>query len=235
MVDESRTDKETRLWKEWKRTGADAPLSELLTSLTPIVERSVKQWSGSVVPDFILRARANNLIVEALNDWDPNISKMNTHLINRLQKLSRLVYENQNVARIPESRASKIGAYQSSFGELEDTLGREPSVGELADHMSWNVKEIERIQKDMRKEVPSSMLVSSPEFYSDTKDKVLLDYYYNTLAPQNQVVFESLTGYGGKEVLTPLQIARRAGLTVNEVEENKNKFVTELKTWKAFS
>jgi DNA-directed RNA polymerase specialized sigma subunit len=229
---ETRTEKEKDLWKKY-RAGDKKALEELMHSLAPLIERSVSQWSGSSIPSYILRARATNLVKEALDDWNPSLSQMNTHIINRLQKLSRLVYEHQNVARIPESRAAKIGAFQAGVGDLTDTLKREPSTAEIADHLSWDVKEVARLQKEMRKEIPSSMLIGETiPFGEDTKEKHLLDYYYAGLNPINQTIFENITGYGNKQVLTDRQIANRVKIPVAEVQAKKQEFIGQLKEWK---
>jgi len=227
----SREDREKALWQRYKQ-GDQTALSELLISLFPLIERTVQQWSGSSIPVHILRARATNLATEALRDWDPSKAKMNTHIVNRLQKLSRLVYEHQNVARIPESRSSKIGAFQAAEGTLWDDLGREPSVAELSDYLAWNPKEIEKIQKDMRREVPSSYIESPVAFDVESKEKMMLDYFYSGLNQTNQVIFEHITGYGGKPVLTNNQIARRVNVSRSEVENRKTDFVNRLKDWK---
>ena len=227
----NREERERELWDRYKN-GDSSALSELLISLAPIIERSVGQWSGSTVPAYILRARATNLVVEALDEWDPKIAKMNTHLINRLQKLSRIVYEHQNVARIPESRATKVGIFQAAEGALQDTFGREPSVAELSDYLSWNPKEVQKIQKDIRREIPSSYVEVPVVFGEESKEKMMLDYYYAGLNPTNQVIFEYTTGYGGKPVLTSNQIAKRVKLPQPDVESRKNQFVSQLKEWK---
>lgn len=75
------------------------------------------------------------LALQAFDTYDPAKGKLNTHVMNYLKHLQRYVLDYQNVGKIPEHRGIAISKFQNRQSELQDNLGREPNVKELADEL----------------------------------------------------------------------------------------------------
>ena len=139
----SRKDTEFKLWQDWKKDEDPYKLNELLTSYKPMIKSTVKKWSGGGISDSVLRAKAEVQAVKAFKSYDPNKgAKLGTHVFNNMQKVSRLVYENQNISRIPEHRITKVGTYNNVKSFLEGKLDREPTQAELASELGWSLKDV---------------------------------------------------------------------------------------------
>lgn len=224
---ESRQQQDLELWREWKRTGRSDILEKLLDRLQPLIYREVVKW-GSTVPPAALESKGRMLTVEALKNYDPNMgAAIGTHVTARLRKLSRYVYPHQNVARLPENKQLMFNTVSVAQNNLQDALGREPSVEELADELKWNPRKVADFQRSFgRRE-----LVESEGAFLDVDDdsSVLTDFFYHGLAPNDQRLFEDITGYGGKKPKTNDQLRLKYGLTQGQLSYRKRKFIEDIK------
>jgi DNA-directed RNA polymerase specialized sigma subunit len=219
-------DKDVELWKTWKKTPTSKNLSPLLDNLTPLIGKEVGRWSGAIssVP---LTIEARRLAVEALHSYDPKFgASLGTHVTNRLQKLSRIVYESQNLARIPELALLRINTLNSATKELEAHHGREPTIDELADHLSWSQASIKKLQPFRHAENIESL--TTLPVSGNAEDDSNIVYIYHGLAPADQKLFEHLTGYGGAEKLNAKQLAKKLEMNVGQLNYAKKKLVTRI-------
>lgn len=198
-----RANEDYQLWHQWKTTGHPDHLSNLLDAIEPIIHRATYSRRGSGVPEEALRAHAKILAVKAFHSYDPSRTQLNTHLTNQLQKVSRLVYKYQDITHIPEHTQLKITSYKQAKGLLAEKLGRDPNVSELSDELHWHPREIERMERSLRK----VLLGSKDEAFSNTitdmpdRQQEVFHLVYNDLLPDQKRVFEASTGFGGKPVL----------------------------------
>jgi len=214
------------LWKEWKKTKSPIVLEHLLSKLAPLINREVSKW-GATVPRVALESKARMLVVKALEDYSPDRgAAIGTHITNRLRKLSRHVYPYQNVARLPENKQLLYNTFQIAQNKLFDQHGRDPTTDELADELSWSKRKI----KDFRESVERKELVESEGAYleEDPTTAGLVDFYYHGLSPADQLLFEDITGYGGKRPLTNNELLRKYKLTQGQLSYRKRKFIDQL-------
>jgi DNA-directed RNA polymerase specialized sigma subunit len=215
-------DRDLELWHQWKRTQSPADLQLLLNQMSPIIHREVNKWA-SAVSRSLLEAEGKRLAVEAFQTYDPNRGvALATHVTTRLQKLSRLAYTTQNVARLSETKTLQFHNYNTSRHDLQERHGREPTVVELADHMGWSPKKLQDFQTQInRKEYIES------EDHPDMTDAEthLVDFIYYDLTPQQQKIFEYTTGYRGSPKLSNKDIMSRMGITQGQLSYQKNLIV----------
>jgi DNA-directed RNA polymerase specialized sigma subunit len=219
-------DKDIELWKKWKKTQTPTNLSPLLDQLGPLINKEVSRWSGAIssVP---LTIEAKKLAVEALHSYDPKYgAALGTHVTNRLQKLSRLVYSSQNLAKLPELALLRINTLNSAKKELESRHGREPTIDELADHLSWSAKSIKKLNQFQHSENVESL--GSLPISGNAEDDGNIVYIYHGLAPADQKLFEHLTGYGGAPRLNTKQLAKKLGMNVGQINYSKKKLTTKI-------
>lgn len=220
-------DKEFELWKAWKRNPSLQNERALLDSFTPIVEKEVQKWRG-VLSDDLLRLKAQQLLLQALKSYNPNVgTKLSTHVVTQLQQLSRLTYSHQNIARIPEHRVLKISAYKAAKQALEARLGRSPTIEELADELAWPVSHIARMKKELHEEFIESG-VPIPIFDQRNTDTNTMAFIYHDLSPLHKKIFEHTVGWGGAKILKMDELAKKLNMTVAQLSYQKRLMSKEI-------
>lgn len=217
-MSESRKEREFQLWKQWNKDKDPQKLESLLHSFKPMIQSAVTKWSGAGIAPPILESKAQVQAVHAFNNYDPNQrAALSTHVYNNLQKLSRIVYENQNVARIPEHRITKIGTFNNVYDYLESKFDREPTSAELSQELGWSLKDVNKMQAALRKDlVASSDLLAdygTTSFQNEERQRDFVDFIYYELDPQEKLVYEYLTGKYGKPKLSAGDIATRMNVS----------------------
>lgn len=211
--------RDIELWRAWNKSRSAVDLQALLNQMLPIINNMVGKWAPSLSRS-LLEAEAKRLAVGAFKDFDPNKGvALSTFLTARLQKLSRIVYSNQNAARLSETRAVLFHTYQTAMNALRETHGREPSVDELADHLAWSPRKVEQFQRQAgRKEFIESE--EHPDYVNDAEDHYA-DYLYHDLTPLQKKIWEYTTGYGGSPQLTGQQIMKKLNITQGQLSYQK--------------
>ena len=191
------------LYKEYAKTRDPKVFNKIIQSLNPLIESKVRVYAAAPIPRDALYAEAVKLTKQALDSFNPSKGvKISTHVNNYLQKLYRFTANYQNVGRIPEHRISKISVLKEAMDRLSDELGREPTVEELSDDLGWPISEVERLKRELAKDllVPditptegfslSSILDVSPQ------TSYISYFYAQQLTPEEKRLFEKLVGYG---------------------------------------
>lgn len=242
----TRAEKDLQLWHAWKKTNHPDDLKALLRAYDPVVHKFTSQYTHSGVPQHALETETKLNAVKAFHNYDPSKgTQLNTHVTNMLQKGQRMVYENKGLTRIPEHRATRISTYMSVHDFLKEKLGRDPSLGELQDELAashpidslkepaWSKPEIERMQKELHK-----TLLSSEDTLGDiatqkpTRESELLDYVYYELTPQEQAVYEHLTGRHGKPILDGINIAKKLDMTPSRVSRIRQRIAEKFEKYR---
>lgn len=198
---DNRKQTELDLFKKWKKTGDKEHFQELYGSMKNLIYDAAKKASyGSNLPESAHKIYAAQNFLEALKTYDPNKgTALQTHVYGAVhQKAKRLNYLFQNLGHSPEPRVQKIGVFQNEHQYLRDSLGREPSVAELADHLSWNVKEVVNMQKELRKDLAMDAGTEEVPFFESPKEEEVLNFLYYDLSPEEKVVYEYIFGKFGR-------------------------------------
>lgn len=216
-------------WKTWKAKPTDAHASALLTQVSPLIHREVNKWSGTLARP-LLETEGKRLAMEAFHSYDPDKgAALGTHVVNQLQRMSRLSYANQNVARLPENKMLLYHSYNVAHSDLADALGRAPTTDELADHLGWPMHAIEEYRKSIgRKELLESgglFETGDAVLYDADKQEHVVDFIHHDLSPQQKAIFEHLTGYGGAEQLSNTEIQKKLGMTQGQYSYAKAKLI----------
>lgn len=214
--------RDIELWEAWNKSRNPVDLQNLLNQMMPIIAREVNKWAPSISRS-LLEAEGKRLAVEAFRSYDPKRGvALSTYLASRLPKLSRLVYSTQNTARLSETNAVLYNTYNTARTQLYDTLGREPTVVELSDHLGWTTKKLTTFQRQAgRKEFVESE--DHPDFGEEEDN--LVDFIYHDLTPLQQSIFESTTGYRGSPRLTGAQICKKLKITQGQLSYQKGLIV----------
>ena len=216
-------------WKTWKAKPTDANTSALLVQVSPLIHREVNKWSGTLARP-LLETEGKRLAVTAFKTYDPSKgAALGTHVVNQLQRMSRLSYANQNVARLPENKMLLFHSYHLAHSELADELGRSPTTDELADRLGWPIHKIEEYRTSIgRKELLESgglFETGDAGLYDADKQEHLVDFIHHDLPPLQKSIFEHLTGYAGSEQLSNQAIQKKLNLTQGQYSYAKAKLI----------
>ena len=231
-------DQEHDLWHQWKKTGDDNKALQLMQSYQPLIFNTVNKFSSSNVPRSVLAAEGQRLAFDAIKTYDPKKGAgLNTHIHNNLRNLNRMTYENMSVGNIPESRAMKVVTFKNVKTNLEDKLGRDPSMSEMADEIGWSHAEVGRMEHELAGELSTGKVEGASEFYGQAinnmgHDQELVNYMYHELSGKDKVIFEHTFGYGGKPLLNNKEIAKKLRTNEMAITRSKRKMATKIQSYK---
>lgn len=223
----NRWEKDIELWRTWKKDPSTQNTQALLKAIDPIISLEVNKQMGTI-PRPVLKLKAKSLALKAMEKFDPDKARLNTYLVHQLQPLRRANMKAQNIVRMPENMQLKVGAYLDAKAELMDKKDREPTSSELADHLSWNMKEVKRMERQLHNESSTSSQVYEGMAYEADLD-MKTDLVFRSLNPRDQLIFEYTVGYGGKPTLSNNEISEKLKVSAAFVSQRKKYIMMKLK------
>lgn len=221
---------EMKLWRRWK-AGDDESLGDLMNRMQPIMNKWYGRASYANLPESAVRGELELLTINALDKYDPDRgAKLSTWVEANMPNIHRFVNKHQNVGRIPEHRALRINTYESVKNELEESLGRVPTAMEMSDELGWDMDEVQRMERELRKDLSQSGDFENMIIPSDPPIEEAMNWVYPELRGRDQLVFEWLTGWGGKPILSQNEIADRLSVSPATVSNIKNKIVKKIES-----
>lgn len=192
---------EMDVYAKWRSTQDPEHFKSLYTSMKPLIYDAAKKSSyGSNLPESAHRAWAAQSFYDALRTYKPGAgASLQTHVYGAVhQKAKRLNMMYQNLGYIPEPRAMQVGVYQNEVSNLRETLGREPTPQEIAARLDWSVKNVERIQKEVHKDLAMEEGTEEMGVFETPETEEVLDQIYYDLTPEEQQVYDHIFGKRGK-------------------------------------
>lgn len=224
------------LIKKYKKDKDEAALKQLLDFYSGIIFFHANKYKTSELPYNLIVLEAKRLACLAVNSYDPGKkTNFNTHLTNYLKKLYRFAGDNQNIAKIPEQRIRKINEYKNTLAKLEDRFGREPTDAEVADELSWSLKEVNRL----RNELSRADIINFGDDYSygdlgimSNKTNEVIRMVYMDSTPDEKFIIEHTYNISGKKQLSLKDIAKKLRVSESKVKimvsNIKNKILENL-------
>jgi DNA-directed RNA polymerase specialized sigma subunit len=228
-------DSDVKMLNQWK-AGDENALTSLMIRFQPIVASVVNKYKTVGVAPATLRAKANSQLLRAFKTYNPDKgASLVTHTWNNLQKVQRVATESLQSGHIPEYRNLKKSTFTIVRDNLTDQLGREPSVLEMADELSWSQAEVGRMNAELAGEITASG--AEFDFYGNAvtkepKDKLLADYLYHELNNKDKVIFEHTFGYGGKKILNNKELADKLHTNEMFVHRSKNRLAEKIRSYR---
>ena len=220
-------EKDNLLWGAWKKDPNKDNLTSLFKQVNPILQKEVNRWSGGSVAAPVLNINAKKMALQAFQTYDPNKSALSTHVTNQLKGLSRDPYTYINPARMPEHRQIKFKTYTDSQERLTEELGRTPTAAEMSQDLSWSLAETGRFRKELRTEYSTSQPVP-PGFENEDITSGVMTYVYHDLPPQDQLVLEHSTGFGGAPILSAKALTQKTGLSQGQISHSKRRIKSHI-------
>lgn len=211
------------LWMDWRKSGDEVPLNQLMTNLVPLVRSRIRGYQGNL-PQSAVDAKAVVLARKALDTYDPTKGAISTHISNQVRPVSRLVYKSQNFTKIPESRLGFVTHAKRAIADLQDELGRHPSDAELADKMGVDIVTAGRLRREMVRDVVASGLQDPGRESAGTRSGDISYLLYHDLSGVDKTVFEELSGFNGRApARSSEEVARRTGLSASQVRSARKR------------
>lgn len=230
-----RQQREMQMWTDWKDGGMrPQQLRPLIKSFQPLINSEANRWAPRIrdLPPAAIRAEFTDQFVSALKTYDPGRgAALNTHIRHQLKKAQRFVTTYQNPGRIPENRIYQIRKLQDAETRLDEQYGRAPTALELADEMKQSPRQIELLQKEIRRSLPTSQFEADPSVHIPSASKQTLRLLQYDLNDEERQVFEYLYGMGGRPRLGPGAIARQLKMSAPKVSRLKRSIADKYTTY----
>lgn len=204
------------LYKAWKAAPAgyskDKAFEALMIQLNGPIMAAVNNYRSAPLPLVTLELEAKRYGGQAVMDWSPTGGMNLAPYVGTIvrQRLYRYVASNQNVGRLPEEQVRRIGDLGRAMSSLGESLGREPTTPELADHLNMPISHVTRLRKSLRKDLLESGIdddLSETLKHDPNYERVMLAYH--SLTDMEKQVFDFSMGAHGQPKLKPQAIAER--------------------------
>ena len=206
------------------------PTPDNLNSVVRSMDNAIgyKLSSLGVADNPQMRSQARLYAADAVKKFDPaSGANLQTWTQSQLQSLQRYRRESQGPVKVPDRAAIDAWAIERSKRELEDELGREPDVKQIADRSGLSVKRIANVRKITRPVAASAQMYEEgatlPDFLGEA-----LEYVYDGADATDRKIIELTTGYGGSEVLNKKDVAARLGISPSQVTRRSDRIAIRL-------
>jgi DNA-directed RNA polymerase specialized sigma subunit len=190
-------------------------VDKLISENRKLIDLEVSRYATNI-PKITVQIEAERLAREAARTYDPASGyKFSTHLVNSLKKLSRLSTKYGNVIRTPENTQFGVNKIQNIEKDLEHTLGRPPTIEEVAHHSGFTMKAVADMRKSKKVSTGISSLFESPTLLQHSDNNEWVHFVYHDLSDTDKLIFEHKTGFGGKPVLDNAAIAKKLNLSTS--------------------
>lgn len=218
---------------KWQAEQTPENLYACVNSLKPTID-SVLATNG-VTGNPQLAAQARVMAAKAIKSYDPSQgASLATWVTSQLRALSRSIRQTDNIAGVPDKMILDSYAIYRAERELEDELGKEPTIQEIADRAHMSVKRITDINRKTRAVSHESAFTEGANTYMQGNEtdfsQDAMDYVYNDSDRIDQKLMEYVLGYGGKKELSNKEIMDKLQLTPVQLTRRKQRIADRMKS-----
>jgi DNA-directed RNA polymerase specialized sigma subunit len=195
-------------------------IDNLLAEHKSLIESEARKYSTNI-PLISMRIEAHKLARQAAESYSPSVGKFSTHLVNSLKKLSRISTQYGSSVRLPENTQFGLNKLTKAEKDLESELGRTPTIEELADYSGFNIKAVNSLLKNKKSTVSFTNLLNTPTMIDSSNDE-WTTFVYHDLVPRDKIIFEHMTGFGGKAKLSPEKLSNKLNITPTQLNSRVN-------------
>lgn len=210
----------------------DAPemsLAQRVNALEPRINYHLHRYGLGTDP--LAKVQAKTYAAQALKTYDPaSGASFPTWLDRNMMPLTRFKRSRATAIHVPERVQLDAYKLERARMELEDKLGREPELGELADAAMLSVKRINQISKSFRKMPAEGAFEDNLESQNTTDwASEALDMIYDESDKKDRLIIEMKTGYGGKhQPMEPKDIALKLGMSPVDLSRRSTRITAKL-------
>ncbi len=230
-------------------SGDESARNEMIESNLRLVVKIAKKYlhRGLALSDLI--AEGNIGLIKAVGRFSPDretrFSTYATWWIK--QSIERAVANQSRIVRLPVHVASDLGRLMRTAKSLNQTLGREPNIDEIAEEMRVNSQDVHNLMELLRKTYSIENTLSDDsghqllDVISDERSDrpfTLIDHFervaeieswLGTLSSNERRVISYRYGLGGREPMTLDAIGKIMGVTRERIRQIENKSLLKLR------
>jgi RNA polymerase sporulation-specific sigma factor len=214
------------LYEAWRMEPTPSNLGRVVRSMDDTIGYKLSSMGVGNNPQMKHQARL--YAAEAVQKFDPlSGAGLKTWTQSQLQSLQRFKRENQGAVKIPDRAAIDAWSIEKARRELEDELGFDPDVKQLADKSGLSVKRIATVHKITRPVAASEQMFETEGSLPDYLGEAL-EYVYDGADHVDRKIIEMTTGYGGKPIMSKKDIAAALGISASQVTRRSDRLGAQL-------
>lgn len=214
--------KDMHLYNTWKESGSKKDLTKLVTHLSPLIYREVSRASGTL-PTSALNAEGLNWTIKAIHTYDPDKGfALSTHVTNYLQRVRRMNYKYQHVAKLPENMKRDYNKYNTALTQLSDELNRDPTEEELAARLGWSKGVVVRFKQRVFSDLIDTDDEKPDQVVEFSDQNILMNNLMSRLTEDEKTILK----YKGK--IPAPELAAKLGVNTNRLNYLQNKLVKKI-------
>lgn len=221
-------------YEVWKREPTPTNLYNVTRQLQPTISSVLASMGAAGNPQ--LEAKARVVAGKAVASYDPKAgASLPTWVSSQLRQLTRDVRKSDSAIQVPDRMMLDAYAIHRAEAELEDELGHEPTVEELADRSHLSVRRIEDCRKKMKAVIagtptdPATGEEVTPAGKETDYSREAMDYIYADSDRIDKKLLEYTAGYGGNDPLGNDEIMKKLNLTPVQLSRRKTRLALRMK------
>jgi DNA-directed RNA polymerase specialized sigma subunit len=217
----------------WQQDPSPGNATRLLTAVKPAIDRGIRAHVGTKTSPAT-QSHARRLALTAIRSYDPTRAQLSTHIVNNLQGLKRVVRRQRHVLSVPERVELDRRRADVASTELQDALGREPSLQELADYTRLSTRRLQHVGQLKQPVAEGRLLATTQESggympaVQQGPSDTWLELVYQDLLPVDQNILDWTLGLHGRKPLSNQEIAVKLQLSPGAISQRKAKIQTKL-------
>lgn len=218
--------KDLELYNKWKETGHKKDLTNLVQHLSPIMYKEVSRAAGTL-PVTALNAEAMDWTVKAIHTYDPSKGfALSTHVTNYVQRVRRMNYKYQHVARLTEAMKREYSGYKLALTHLEEELNREPTDEELAHKLGWSKPKVIRFRDRVYSDDLENPEEHPAEITQYSDQGLLMKQIIDRLTPEERFILQN------KGKMSTTALAQKLNVNTNRFNYLHKKLVDKIRDLK---
>ncbi len=220
-------------FEAWKSKDDETTRDQLLAAIDPVIDRNVRGIPGTD-PNF-MRLKGKILAMNAMPQYDPKQSALETYLTHQLMPLRRTARQQMNVLGLPDRWLLASQKLSNAEVELQDELGRLPTTAELADKLHISPKLIERIRHTSHARNSGRYLAADeeggmggqPEVTRSLPEEYRHRYVLSALHndPKSALIYEHDRSLHGRMPISTAELAAKLGLSPGAISQRRNRIM----------
>jgi DNA-directed RNA polymerase sigma subunit (sigma70/sigma32) len=213
-------DSDEVLIAKWKTENDYTAYRKLKDKNRGMVMQAINTYRAANVPASSLEAESWTLFDDAVNNFKPDAgAKFSTYLSYQLRKLDRHTKKYQNIARIPEALAGKIGDYDRISANMSQKNGKQPTNQEMAKAMDMSVKHVKQLNASRRGDIYESWNPEDGGINQSERTNWMLVELRDELNDQERKVYDHLIGHNTKMITNKRDLAIKLGMSAGRISQ----------------
>jgi DNA-directed RNA polymerase specialized sigma subunit len=218
--------KDLHLYNQWRSAPTKKNMTILVDHLSPLIYKEVSRAAGTL-PIAALNAEGKNWAIKAIHTYDPDRGfALGTHVTNYLQRVRRMNYKYQHVAKLPENMKMEFPLYNNAMAHLTEQHNREPTEDELASALGWSKGKVVKFKERIHADLIDTGEDNTEEIDRFSDENLLMHHILSQLTPEERIILNN------KGKISATDLAVKLGVNGNRLNYLQNKLITKIKNLK---